>query len=74
MKILKHAIHDFLFNLPHGFEPWKFFSLDHTEEVSDGEVVGLEVEQQLVPVHRGHLQHAATVVATKLLEQLKFYL
>ena len=55
MKILKQAIHDSLFNLPHGFEPWKFFSLDHTEEVSDGEVVGLEVEQQLVPVHRGHL-------------------
>ena len=59
MKILKHAIfYDSLFNLLHGFEPWKFFPLDHTEEVSDGEVVGLEVEQQLVPVHRGHLQHA----------------
>ena len=44
--------------LPHGNKPWKFFSLDHTEEVSDGEVVRLEVEQQLVPVNRGHLQHA----------------
>ena len=55
MKILKNAIRKSI--LKYVNKPWKFFSLDDTEEVPDGEVVSLKVEKQLVPINRGHLQH-----------------
>ena len=50
----------YLNKVPHELKPWKFFSLDHTEEVPDGEIVRLEVEQQLVPVNLRHLETSST--------------